>query len=80
MALEAWRASSLVVAVLLENLLEEGVSKGSRLWEAINTITDFKVDLAVDVDVVHELVLVDGVLGGIARFDVDVLRPVYRGL
>ena len=50
------------------------------MWEVINAITNFKVYPAVDVDVFHEIVLVDEFLGGVAQFDADVLRPVYGGL
>ena len=57
-------------------LLKEGVEKGSRLWEAMNAITNFKVYPAIDVDIVHELVLVDKVLVDVAQFDADVLRSV----
>ena len=61
--------------MLLDILIKEGISKGSRLWEAINAITNFKVEPSVDVDVVHELIIVDKVLGGIAQFDAEVLKP-----
>ena len=39
---EARHGSALVVAVLLEPLLKEGVDKGSQLWESVNTITKFQ--------------------------------------
>ena len=73
---EARHGSALVVAVLLEPLLKEGVDKGSQLWESVNTITNFKVDPAVDADVVHKLVLVNKSLGVVAQFDLDVISLV----
>ena len=76
MATEARCGSTLVAAVLIETLIKEGVSKGSRFWEAINAITNFQLDPAVDVDVVYEIVLVDEVLGDVAQFDAEIVRPV----
>ena len=62
--------------MLLYILIKEGVGKGSRLWEAMNAITNFKVDPAVDMDIFHDLILVGKVLWDVAQFDAGVLRSV----
>ena len=39
-------------------------------------ITNFKVDPDIDVEGVHELILVDKFLGDVAKVDVELLRSV----
>ena len=72
---QARGGGSLVVAVLLGAFFEENFGQGPILWETINAVADIEVNPAIGVDVVHELIIVDKVLGGIAQFDAEVLKP-----
>ena len=48
--------------------------------ESVNAITNFKVDPAVDVDVVQEILFVDELLGDVGQHYADVFWPVEWGL
>ena len=77
---EAWGGGTLVVAMLLEALFEEGIDKDARLLEAINAVANFKVNPTVAMDVVQKIVFVDEIFGYVAQFDADIFGAVQIGL
>ena len=50
---QARSGGALLVAVLLETFLKENVCQGPRLWETIDTIASFEVNLVIGMYVFH---------------------------
>ena len=71
---------AVVVVVNLEALFKEGLCQISRLWQAVNTVVNLKVNPTVGIDEVLQVVFVDKVLGYVGKIDAYIFRAVLGGL
>ena len=68
----------MVIADLIELLLEECVGNNSGLWKAIDTLGDFELGPAI-VSIFLEVVVLDEFFGDVTEADEDVFRASERG-